>query len=140
MEYETKLLFTKSTRETKVDNSYIICKFILYHFLRRLLMELRISQTKIRAWLWFKSDDLKVWFKSVAVSSYTQVGSQMRMVLNMPFYLQMSKNITQQRNIYDTVIFRFLQIFYGVRIHIYIYTIINKLYIRRQYLEIFLEM
>ena len=121
MEYETKLLFTKSTRETKVDNSYIICKFILYHFLRRLLMELRISQTKIRAWLWFKSDDLKVWFKSVAVSSYTQVGSQMRMVLNMPFYLQMSKNITQQRNIYDTVIFRFLQIFYGVRIHIYIY-------------------
>ena len=24
----------------------------------------------------------------------------------MPFYLQMSKNITQQRDIYDTVIFR----------------------------------
>ena len=32
----------------------------------------------------------------------------------MPFYLQMSKNITQQRDIYDTVIFRFLQIFYGL--------------------------
>ena len=30
----------------------------------------------------------------------------------MPFYLEMSKNITQQRDIYDTVIFRFLQIFY----------------------------
>ena len=29
----------------------------------------------------------------------------------MPFYLYMSKNITQQRDIYDTVIFRFLQIF-----------------------------
>ena len=28
----------------------------------------------------------------------------------MPFYLEMSKNITQQRDIYDTVIFRFLQI------------------------------
>ena len=26
----------------------------------------------------------------------------------------MSKNITQQRDIYDTVIFRFLQIFYGL--------------------------
>ena len=25
----------------------------------------------------------------------------------MPFYLQMSKNITQQRDIYNTVIFRF---------------------------------
>ena len=30
----------------------------------------------------------------------------------MPFYLQMSKKITQQRDIYDTVIFRFLQIYY----------------------------
>ena len=30
----------------------------------------------------------------------------------MPFYLEMLKNITQQRDIYDTVIFRFLQIFY----------------------------
>ena len=30
----------------------------------------------------------------------------------MPFYLEMSKNITKQRDIYDTVIFRFLQIFY----------------------------
>ena len=29
----------------------------------------------------------------------------------MPFYLQMSKNITQQPDIYDTVIFRFLQIY-----------------------------
>ena len=27
----------------------------------------------------------------------------------------MSQNITQQRDIYDTVIFRFLQIFYGVK-------------------------
>ena len=26
----------------------------------------------------------------------------------------MSKNITQQRDIYETVIFRFLQIFYGL--------------------------
>ena len=33
----------------------------------------------------------------------------------MPFYLQMSKSITQQRDIYDTVIFRFLQMFYGLR-------------------------
>ena len=33
----------------------------------------------------------------------------------MPFYLEMSKNITKQRDIYDTVIFRFLQIFYGRR-------------------------
>ena len=32
----------------------------------------------------------------------------------MPFYLQMSKNITQQRDIYDTVILRFLRIFYGL--------------------------
>ena len=32
----------------------------------------------------------------------------------MPFHLQMSKNITQQRDIYDTVIFQFLQIFYGL--------------------------
>ena len=38
----------------------------------------------------------------------------------MPFYLQMSKNISQQRDIYDTVIFRFLQIFYGLNIYIYI--------------------
>ena len=28
----------------------------------------------------------------------------------MPFYLEMSKNTTQQRDIYDIVIFRFLQI------------------------------
>ena len=27
----------------------------------------------------------------------------------MPFYLEMPKNITQQGDIYDTVIFRFLQ-------------------------------
>ena len=43
----------------------------------------------------------------------------------MPFYLEMSKNITQQRDIYDTVIFRFLQIFYGLtmkrKVFIYIY-------------------
>ena len=32
----------------------------------------------------------------------------------MPFHLQMSKNITQQRDIYDTVIFRLLKIFYGL--------------------------
>ena len=34
----------------------------------------------------------------------------------MPFYLEMSKNTTQQRDIYDIVIFRFLQIFYGLTI------------------------
>ena len=34
----------------------------------------------------------------------------------MPFYLEMSKNITKQRDIYDAVIFRFLQIFYGRKI------------------------
>ena len=42
----------------------------------------------------------------------------------MPFYLQMSKNITQQRDIYDTVIFRFLQISYKclvVELYMYIY-------------------
>ena len=32
----------------------------------------------------------------------------------MPFYLEMSKNTTQQRDIYDIVILRFLQIFYGL--------------------------
>ena len=32
----------------------------------------------------------------------------------MPFDLEMSKNTTQQRDIYDIVIFRFLQIFYGL--------------------------
>ena len=32
----------------------------------------------------------------------------------MPFYLQMSKNITQQREVYDTVIFRFFQNLYGL--------------------------
>ena len=53
----------------------------------------------------------------------------------MPFYLEMSKNITKQRDIYDTVIFRFLQIFYGliyiyicVYIYMYIYTYICGLY------------
>ena len=30
----------------------------------------------------------------------------------MPFYLEMSKNTTQQRDIYDIVIFQFLQIFW----------------------------
>ena len=39
----------------------------------------------------------------------------------MPFYLQMSKNITQQRDIYDTVIFRFLQIFNVIPLHSYGY-------------------
>ena len=38
----------------------------------------------------------------------------------MPFYLQMSKNITQQRDIYDTVIFRFLQFFYGRFVRIFV--------------------
>ena len=37
----------------------------------------------------------------------------------MPFYLQMSKNITQQRDIYDAVIFRFLQIYLCI-LYIYI--------------------
>ena len=32
----------------------------------------------------------------------------------MPFYLQMSRNIADQRDIYDAVIFRFLQTFYGL--------------------------
>ena len=32
----------------------------------------------------------------------------------MPFYLEMSKNTTQQRDIYDIVILRFLPIFYGL--------------------------
>ena len=32
----------------------------------------------------------------------------------MPFYLEMSKNTTQQRDIYDIVIFRVLQICYGL--------------------------
>ena len=44
----------------------------------------------------------------------------------MPFYLQMSKNLTQQRDIYDTVIFRFLQIFYGLKIYIYFKNIAFK--------------
>ena len=32
----------------------------------------------------------------------------------MPFYLKMSKNTTEQRKIYAIVVFRFLQIFYGL--------------------------
>ena len=32
----------------------------------------------------------------------------------MPFYLEMSKNATEQQDIHDIVIFRFLQIFYGL--------------------------
>ena len=32
----------------------------------------------------------------------------------MPFYLEMLKNTTQQPVLYDIVIFRFLQIFYGL--------------------------
>ena len=45
----------------------------------------------------------------------------------MPFYLEMSKNITQQRDIYDKVIFRFLQIFYGLTMKRKVY----KLYTTR---------
>ena len=40
----------------------------------------------------------------------------------MPFYLEMSKNTTQQRDIYDIVIFRFLQIFYGLTMKRKLYT------------------
>ena len=32
----------------------------------------------------------------------------------MPFYLEMSKNASEQRDIHDIAIFRFLQIFYGL--------------------------
>ena len=32
----------------------------------------------------------------------------------MPFYLEISKNTTQQRDINEIFIFRFLQIFYGL--------------------------
>ena len=39
----------------------------------------------------------------------------------MPFYLEMSKNITKQRDIYDTVIFRFLNVSLFSYIYIYIY-------------------
>ena len=44
----------------------------------------------------------------------------------MPFYLEMSKNITKQRDIYDTVIFRFLQMYFckciiDSYVYIYIY-------------------
>ena len=35
-------------------------------------------------------------------------------ILNMLFYLEMPKNITKQRDIYDAVIFRFLQICCGL--------------------------
>ena len=45
----------------------------------------------------------------------------------MPFYLEMSKNTTQQRDIYDIVIFRFLQIFYGLTMKRKVY----KLYTTR---------
>ena len=51
----------------------------------------------------------------------------------MPFYIQMSKNITQQRDNYDAVILRFLQIFYGLKymlyaaIYIYIYIYISAI-------------
>ena len=58
----------------------------------------------------------------------------------MPFYLQMSKNITQQRDIYDTVIFQFLQIFYGQSVYI-LYVYLNKLYILkyvRMYIYIYI--
>ena len=59
----------------------------------------------------------------------------------MPFYLQMSKNITQQRDIYDTVIFQFLQIFYGQSVYI-LYVYLNKLYILkyvRMYIYIYIN-
>ena len=45
----------------------------------------------------------------------------------MSFYLQMSKNITEQRDIYETVIFRFLQIFYTFRFIISPYIYICKI-------------
>ena len=48
----------------------------------------------------------------------------------MPFYLEMSKNTTQQRDIYDIVIFRFLQIFYGLYIYIH-----NQLLLKSTYTE-----
>ena len=34
----------------------------------------------------------------------------------MPFYLEMSKNATEQQDIHDIVILGFLQIFYGLTI------------------------
>ena len=52
----------------------------------------------------------------------------------MPFYLEMSKNITQQGDIYDTVIFRFLQIFYGLKMTIHFYFPIKFKYITRRQL------
>ena len=51
----------------------------------------------------------------IYIYTYTYIYIYMPLyILNMPFYIQMSKNITQQRNIYDTVIFPFpfLKIFY----------------------------
>ena len=42
----------------------------------------------------------------------------------MPFYLEMSKNTTKQRDIYDTVIFRFLQIYIHI-LYSYIYIYMN---------------
>ena len=45
----------------------------------------------------------------------------------MPFYLEMSKNITKQRDIYDTVIYIYIfMILLYIQIYIYIY-IINPL-------------
>ena len=32
----------------------------------------------------------------------------------MPFYLEMSKNATEQQHIHDIIIYRILQIFYGL--------------------------
>ena len=49
----------------------------------------------------------------------------------MPFYLEMSKNITKQRDIYDTVMSRCLVIY----IYIYIYYIYLYIYI---YLHIYI--
>ena len=53
----------------------------------------------------------------------------------MPFYLEMSKNITQQGDIYDTVIFRFLQIFYGLKMTIHFYFPIKFKYVTRRQLS-----
>ena len=53
----------------------------------------------------------------------------------MPFYLEMSKNITKQRDIYDTVIFRFLQIFYGLCIYLWIFYIYIYIYIYETYMN-----
>ena len=55
----------------------------------------------------------------------------------MHFYLQMSKNITQQRDIYYTVILRFLQIFYGLSIDRSLTLLVMLLYQYDKQLSIF---